>query len=85
MIVKAKDQVNDALDVLFSKESSLNKVVDLKSAFSATKINSEDQQKEKLKLGILRINGNNLPLKKVISLNDTNFKTFKQNISVFAH
>ena len=32
LIVKAKDQVNDAFNVLFSKESNLNKVVEAQKA-----------------------------------------------------
>jgi hypothetical protein len=35
MIVKAKDQVNDAFDVLFAKDSGLNRVKDLNYIINA--------------------------------------------------
>ncbi len=83
LIVQAKDQANDAFDVLFSKESALHSVKDLKSALVATK--GPSGEAEKLKVGTLKLNGTLPPLKKVISLSDTTLKDFKKNLSVYAH
>ena len=100
MIVKAKDQANDAFNFLFAKESSLHKVKDLSDAVTveivsddlttseeAPKVNilpTFHQHQEKINLASIRVQG--LPkLKKVINLTDSNLREFKQNLSVFAH
>lgn len=79
MIVKAKDQVNDAFNLLFTKDSSLNKVKNLQEALAVP----TTQNSEKLKIGSLTING--LPLKRVVSLSDSSLKILKSNLTIFAH
>ncbi len=42
MIVKAKDQANDAFNLLFQKESNLNKVKDYSDAVSVEVFDTEE-------------------------------------------
>lgn len=82
MLVKAKDQVNDAFDILFAKDSHLNHVRTLKESLT-TETASAVIGREKLKVGSLRVQG--LPLlKKVVTLNEDTLAHFKSNLAVFA-
>lgn len=100
MIVKAKDQANDAFNLLFAKESSLHKVKDISDAvtveivqddlttaegvYRVNSIPTFTQHQEKINVASIRLQG--LPkLKKVVNLTDSNLRDFKQNLSVFAH
>jgi hypothetical protein len=87
MIVKAKDQVNEAFNVLFNKDSFLHQVKSLKEATTSAVSFPEPQkpslQTEQLRLGSLRTSG--LPLlKKVVTLNESSLRTLQQNLTVFA-
>lgn len=89
MIVKAKDQVNDAFKILFSKDSKLNSVKSIKDIAkpSEEKANIDIGEKvvddEKIKIGSIRINGLP-PLKKVVNLNPLLVNELKTNLTVFA-
>ena len=86
LIVQAKDQANDAFDVLFSKDSTLNSVKELKSALLAPKEDPNSVgDSERVKIGTVRLNGKLPLLKKVINLSDSSLRDFKQNLSVYAH
>ena len=85
LIVKAKDQVNDAFNVLFSKESNLNKVVEAQKALIPDVSTDQAQASEKLKLGTVKLTGVFPPLKKVVNFTDSNLRDFKQNLTIFAH
>jgi hypothetical protein len=78
MVIKARHQVNEALDVLFAKDSHLNMARSLREALPATKLG-----KEQLKVGSLRVNGLLMP-KQVISLTEGSFTALKSNLAVFA-
>ena len=81
MIVKAKVQVNSAFDVLFAKDSSLNKAKglnDLPLIPRTTKVGSEQ-----VPIGTLRVTGLTLP--KVIKLGESSLKDLRSNLTVFAH